>query len=129
MYERIERLKSEIVEWKNFADETRDRSKKSELGTLELFESIINHPFQAVLAVPRPRKPGKLLIAPPGSFCAVGMTTFYRTAKPSDCCLHFSGTTPLLDIYFKTITEFFETGRKTDKYLCPVELAPKMNAK
>ena len=122
LHERIESLKVEIGGW---PAEPRKQSvsKRPSKGSFEFFESNVNHPFMGMLWVPPGSKRPSVGTAgaPPGTWCLLGLYPFYQRVVDSRCCLFLNDASPMLDVYYNTILDFFEHGLK-DGYLQAVNL-------
>ena len=120
-----ERLRDNTSELGAWAEEAKKRGSK---GSFEFFESYIAHFFTCILIVPE--SPNDKLSqdgiverkkAPDGTFCVVGHYNFYpgNLDDRLGICMH--RPSPLLDIYYNSITQLFAQGPK-DGYLKPVDL-------
>jgi hypothetical protein len=122
---RIQSLKTEMGYW---VTETRNASprKGAVKGSFEFFESYLNHPFMAIMAVPPVSKktapPGSA--APPGTWCVVGVYPLYRRSDGKCCSAYLNGESPVLNFYYHTILDLFERGPK-DGYLKATNLLKK----
>jgi hypothetical protein len=114
-----QRMRDGIAELSVWAANAKKQDAK---GTFEFFESYITHPYVAVLIVPESsrkdikRKGG----APSGTICLLSFYTFYSGSLEDRLGICFDRPSPALDIYYNSITSFFEKGPK-DGYLKPVD--------
>jgi hypothetical protein len=125
--DRIEDMKIEMGHWITEIQERSGRGKNA-TGAFEFFESHLNHPFMAVLGVPAGTKRGSKSAAPAGTWCVLGLYPFYRTVSEKCCSVYLNGDSPVLDFYYNTIVDLFESGIK-DGYLKPVDLLKKSRAR
>jgi hypothetical protein len=97
----------------------KERANESK-GSFEFFKSIITHPFTAILVVPEVSNDNlsKSNAAPPGTVCLLGHYTFYPKSVEDRLGMCLRQPSPLLDIYYNSITKFFEQG-VGDGYLKP----------
>jgi hypothetical protein len=124
--DRIENAKIEMSNWITEIHEQSGRGKRA-AGGYEFFESHLNHPFMAVLAVPQGTRKGSKAAAPAGTWCVIGLYPFYRTLAEKSCSVFLNSESPVLDFYYNTILDLFESGLK-DGYLKPVDLLKRSRA-
>ncbi len=116
-----QRLRDSTAELRAWAEKAKAKKAK---GSMEFFESFITHPFTSVLIVPESSK-GKFPKtngAPKGTICLLGFYTFYPRSLEDRLGICLRQPSPLLDIYYNSITRFFEQGPK-DGYLKLVDLS------
>jgi len=118
-----QRLRDGISQLRALARKAIDKKSK---GAFQFFESFITHPYVAILIVPEsPKdKPPTQEGAPPGTICLLGHYTFYPRSLEDRLGICLSQPSPLLDIYYNSITRLFEQGPK-DNYLRTVNLYDK----
>ena len=125
---RLNRLKGELSGW---VEETKKSpAKRRSKGSFEYFESYVTHPFMGILAVPSGSKRSSTLtsVAPPGTWCVISLYPFYQANVDNRCGLYLNGPSPMLDIYYNSILDFFERGPK-DGYLKAVDLPKSLSGK
>jgi hypothetical protein len=120
MLKRLEELKVEMNGWVMEAKAV--RGKEPAEGGFQFFESRINHPFTGILGVPAGSRKPSMQTAPPGSFCVLHLFSLYQADGGERCCLYLNDGSPMLNVYYKGILDFFAHG-PADGYLKAVNLA------
>jgi hypothetical protein len=122
-----QRMRDGIAQLASMAEKAKKQNAK---GVFEFFESYVAHPFVSILIVPKPskRQPTQPDKAPIGTICLLGLNAFYYGSLEDRVGIYLDRSGPLLDIYYNTITKFFDKGSKPkDGYLKPVDYLPKQS--
>lgn len=119
---RLTKLKKELSGWVAETEEM-PAKKTSSKGSFEFFESCITHPFMGIMAVPSGTKRSSTLtsVAPLGTRCVISLYPFHQANVDNRCGLYLNGPSPVLDIYYNSILDFFERGPEA-RYLKLVDL-------
>jgi hypothetical protein len=122
-----QRMRDGIAQLSSLAEKAKKQDAK---GAFEFFQSYVAHPFVSILIVPKPsnRQPARPDEAPLGTICLLALNGFYFGSIEDRVGIYLDRSGPLLDIYYNTITNFFEKGSKPKEgYLKPVDYLPKQS--
>jgi hypothetical protein len=129
LQERLNNLNYELATWSRDARaDTVPFEKKR--GHFEFYESFITQPYIAILFVPRNVAPVKKRSkrAQKGTWCVVGLYPLYPENPEERCGFYLNQPSPMLDIYYNSVLNFFELGLK-DRYIKPMKFLARKGKK
>jgi hypothetical protein len=96
---------------------------KTNADSFEFYQSNVVHPFAGLLYVPRGAKRLSKLkpVAPAGAWCVLMLYPLHQIEFETRCAIYFNAPSPMLDVYYNSILDFFEADRKRP-YIEPVDL-------
>lgn len=105
----IRRSLEEMRLWMSELDKPRKNS-------FAFYQSNVVLPFAGLLYVPRDAKRLSKLkpVAPTGTWCVLMLYPFYQIDYQTRCAIYFNTASPMLDIYYNSILDFFEAGQERE---------------
>jgi hypothetical protein len=127
--DRLNNLNYELADWMRRA-QTQAIPFEGRKGHFEFYESFIMQPYVAILFVPRnvvsaqtwPKE------APKGTWCVVGLYLLYAESLEERCGFYLDQPSPMLDVYYNSVLNFFALGEK-HHYIAHMKFLPKKSKK